>query len=40
LNAVCIPSKGLDREIYDRMLLEELRKHGVELVCLAVSCAS
>ena len=35
LNAVCIPSKGLDREVYDRMLLEELRKHGVELVCLA-----
>jgi phosphoribosylglycinamide formyltransferase-1 len=35
LNAVCLPSKGLDREIYDRMLLEELRKHGVELVCLA-----
>jgi len=35
LNAVCIPSKGLDREVYDRMLLEELRRHGVELVCLA-----
>ena len=35
LNAVCVPSKGLDREVYDRMLLEELRKHGVELVCLA-----
>ena len=35
LNAVCLPSKGLDREVYDRMLLEELRKHGVELVCLA-----
>jgi len=35
LNAVCIPSKGLDREIYDRMLLEELRKHAVDLVCLA-----
>jgi len=35
LNAVCIPSKGLDREIYDRMLLEELDKHGVDLVCLA-----
>ena len=34
-NAVCIRSLGLDREIYDRMLLEELRKHGVELVCLA-----
>jgi len=24
LNAVCLPSKGLDREVYDRMLLEEL----------------
>jgi len=35
LNAVCIPSKGLDREVYDRMLLEELRQNGVELVCLA-----
>jgi phosphoribosylglycinamide formyltransferase-1 len=35
LNAVSIPSKGLDREVYDRMLLEELRQHGVELVCLA-----
>ena len=35
LNAVSIPSKGLDREIYDRMLLEELRRNGVDLVCLA-----
>ena len=35
LNAVCIPSKGLDREIYDRMLLEELSRHSVDLVCLA-----
>jgi phosphoribosylglycinamide formyltransferase-1 len=35
LNALCLPSKGLDREIYDRMLLEELHKHGVDLVCLA-----
>jgi len=35
LNAECIPSKGLDREIYDRMLVDELRRHGVELVCLA-----
>jgi phosphoribosylglycinamide formyltransferase-1 len=35
LNAVSIPSKGLDREVYDRMLLEELRKHAVDLVCLA-----
>jgi phosphoribosylglycinamide formyltransferase 1 len=35
LNAVSIPSKGLDREIYDRMLLDELRRNRVELVCLA-----
>jgi phosphoribosylglycinamide formyltransferase-1 len=35
LNAVCIPSKGLDREIYDRMLLEELSRNAVDLVCLA-----
>ena len=35
LNAVCLPSKGLDREIYDRMLLQELAKHKVDLVCLA-----
>lgn len=35
LNAVCLPSKGLDREVYDRMLAAELHKHGVELVCLA-----
>jgi phosphoribosylglycinamide formyltransferase-1 len=35
LEAVAIPSKGLDREVYDRMLLDELRRHDVELVCLA-----
>ena len=35
LNAVAIPSKGLDREAYDRMLVAELRKHDVGLVCLA-----
>jgi phosphoribosylglycinamide formyltransferase-1 len=35
LNSVTIPSKGLDREAYDRMLLDELRKHQVDLVCLA-----
>lgn len=35
LNAVCIPSKGLDREVYDRMVVEELRKNEVDLVCLA-----
>jgi len=35
LNAVCLPSKGLDREVYDRMLLAELARHSVDLVCLA-----
>jgi phosphoribosylglycinamide formyltransferase-1 len=35
LPAVCLPSKGLDRTIYDRILLEELKKHAVDLVCLA-----
>jgi len=33
--AVCIPSKGLDREVYDRQLVEELCRHQVDLVCLA-----
>jgi len=35
LNAVCLPSKGLDREVYDRMLVAQLHKHDVDLVCLA-----
>ena len=35
LNAVCVPSKGLDREVYDRMVLAELAKYNVDLVCLA-----
>jgi phosphoribosylglycinamide formyltransferase-1 len=35
LNAVLIPSKGLDREIYDHMLVDELRRNAVDLVCLA-----
>src|SRR5205085_10094182 len=33
--AVAIPSKGLDREAFDRKLIEELHKHNVDLVCLA-----
>jgi len=35
LNAVSILSKGLDREVYDRMVVAELEKNGVDLVCLA-----
>jgi phosphoribosylglycinamide formyltransferase 1 len=34
-SAVAVPSRGLDREIYDRLLVAELRRYGVELVCLA-----
>ena len=33
--AVAIPSKGMDREAYDRQLMDELRKHDVDLICLA-----
>jgi phosphoribosylglycinamide formyltransferase-1 len=35
LAAVAIPSAGMDRETYDGLLIDELRKHGVELICLA-----
>jgi len=28
-------ARGLDREVYDRMLVEELRRNQVDLVCLA-----
>jgi phosphoribosylglycinamide formyltransferase-1 len=35
IHAISFPSKGLDREIYDRQLIEGLRAHRVDLVCLA-----
>ncbi len=35
LNAICLPSRGLDREVYDRSIVEELEKNRVDLVCLA-----
>ncbi|MGH9666557.1 MAG: phosphoribosylglycinamide formyltransferase [Bryobacteraceae bacterium] len=35
LHAVSLPSKGLDREVYDRQVVAELRKSQVDLVCLA-----
>ena len=35
LRAITIASKGLDREAYDRQLIDELKKHTVDLVCLA-----
>lgn len=33
--SISIPSKGVDRESYDRLLVAELRRHDVELVILA-----
>ena len=33
--AACLPSKGLDREAYDRVLIDELTRASVDLVCLA-----
>jgi phosphoribosylglycinamide formyltransferase-1 len=33
--AICIPHKGVPRETYDRFVVDELRKHEVDLVCLA-----
>ena len=35
IKAVCIPSKGLDRETYDLSLIQELQANQVDLVCLA-----
>jgi phosphoribosylglycinamide formyltransferase-1 len=35
LKAVALASKGLDREVFDRALVEELHLNQVELVCLA-----
>jgi phosphoribosylglycinamide formyltransferase-1 len=35
LNAVCIPSKGIAREEYDAAIAAELKRHAVDLVCLA-----
>jgi len=35
LPATAIPSKGMDREAYDRQLMQELRKYDVDLICLA-----
>jgi phosphoribosylglycinamide formyltransferase-1 len=33
--AICLPSRGLDRQTYDLQVLDELVKHSVDLVCLA-----
>jgi phosphoribosylglycinamide formyltransferase-1 len=35
IRAAALPSRGLDREIYDQQLIAELRRNQVDLVCLA-----
>jgi phosphoribosylglycinamide formyltransferase-1 len=35
INTVCIPSRGIEREAYDRLVVAELQKNAVDLVCLA-----
>ena len=35
LPSLCIPSKGIGREEYDRRVVQELQTRGVDLVCLA-----
>lgn len=35
LNTVSLPSKGVPRADYDRQVIELLRQHNVDLVCLA-----
>jgi phosphoribosylglycinamide formyltransferase-1 len=35
ISTKAIPSRGLEREQYDRLVIEELKRAGVELVCLA-----
>ena len=35
LDAECLPSRGVDREDYDRLLVEKLRLYDPALVCMA-----
>src|ERR1700674_5900031 len=35
LEKSALPSKGLEREAYDKMVVAALKEKGVELVCLA-----
>jgi phosphoribosylglycinamide formyltransferase 1 len=35
IHAVALASRGMDREAFDRALLDELRKYDVDLICLA-----
>ncbi|RPJ86370.1 MAG: phosphoribosylglycinamide formyltransferase [Acidobacteria bacterium] len=33
--AICIPSRGVDREAFDRMVVKELQGENVDFICLA-----
>lgn len=33
--SLAIPSKGLDRQVYDHLLIRTLQEHQVDLICLA-----
>ena len=33
--AVCVPSEGIEREAYDRQVVEELKTRQVDVICLA-----
>ncbi len=35
LHAVCVRSRAMEREVYDRLVVQELRQARVDLVCLA-----
>jgi phosphoribosylglycinamide formyltransferase-1 len=35
LNAICLPSKGIDRVEYDRLLIKTLRSFDPALICMA-----
>ncbi len=35
LDAACLPSRGMDREEYDRQLVQKLREYDPALICLA-----
>jgi phosphoribosylglycinamide formyltransferase-1 len=35
LEAVCLPSRGVAREDYDASLVEELKRHNPDVICLA-----
>jgi len=35
LNAICLQSKGIEREAYDAEVAAELKQHSIDLICLA-----